>query len=87
MLDPIKMLREGLDMSYKGKYDLYVVKGKQGKVFIIGEGINDNFVREITNGIKEKTGKDIRYLIVSKSQFEAMQSMGLVGKEENMGAV
>ncbi len=64
---------EGVDMAIQhGKEERDKVS-----VLIVGEGINQNLIRDRTNEIKEKYKFNIIYLLLSPIQYDQMASMGL----------
>lgn len=75
--DPLTMLKDKLQRAYGEKASLYASKGGK-RVFIIGNEINSDFLRETVNNIYNTTGKKLSVLTVSPIQFKQMKEMGLV---------
>ncbi len=78
--DPLALLRQGLNEKYLGMYEIYVLKGKKKKIFIISDFIDSKFASEVIKNIKEQTSEVLDYMVVTKAQFDQMQQMGLVPK-------
>jgi len=76
--DPLQILRQEMDKTYKGNYDIYAMKGSDNKIVIIG----DSFDKQIVNLALQKVYNDTKIqfnaMLVTKDQFDSMKAMGLI---------
>jgi len=49
----------------------------KASILVVGEGLDQNIIRDKTNDIKERYKFNIIYLILAPSQYDQMLSMGL----------
>jgi len=79
--DPIATLRSELEKKGK-EFSLYLLKGREKKIFIVSAKLDDATVKPIIDKIAGKTGQKLNYLVLKPAQFNQMQEMGLIDKNK-----
>jgi len=80
--DPISALREALSNKYGSKFSLYLLKGKEKKIFIVTEAADSSNIRALVNKVSEKIGQKINHIALTPAQFNQMQEIGLIDKSK-----
>ena len=78
--DPISALRTHLTDKYGSNFSLYLLKGKEKKVFVVSDIAENKDVRAIIDKVADKIGQKLNHLVVKPTQFEQMQEIGLINK-------
>lgn len=78
--DPISALRTALEGKYGSKFSLYLLKGKEKKVFVISDIADNKAVKAIIDKVADKIGKKLNHLVLAPAQFSQMQEMGLIDR-------
>jgi len=76
--DPISALRKGLESKYGSDFLLYLLKGKEKKIFVISDKADSSNVRDVVDAVSNKIGNKINHIVLKTAQFEQMKDMGLI---------
>ena len=78
-VDPVALLKAGL--AKYSDMELYALKGKEEKYFIVSEQAGPVEIETLISGIEDETGKRLNYMLINNLQFDQMKQLGLVSKD------
>ena len=78
--DPISALRTNLAEKYGSDFSLYLLKGKEKKVFVVSNIAENKDVRAVVDEVSNKMGQKLNHLVIKPAQFKQMQEIGLINK-------
>ncbi len=79
--DPVQMLKIGLEARYASQFQLFGLEGNDKKLFIVGQSMDEEHVKQLMVKILEQTSVRYDYLVLAPQQFEQMKSIGLISKD------
>lgn len=79
--DPVQMLKVGLEARYASQFQLFGLEGNDKKLFIVGQSIDEEHIKQLMVKILEQTSIRYDYLVLAPQQFEQMKSIGLISKD------
>ncbi|MBD3263021.1 helix-turn-helix domain-containing protein [Candidatus Woesearchaeota archaeon] len=81
--DPISNIRKELENRYGAKkFSLYLLKGKEKKIFVVSKTANSAAVKSIISKVADKTGKKFNHIVLKPTQFSQMQEIGLINRDK-----
>lgn len=78
--DPISALRIELESKYGSNFSLYLLKGKEKKVFVVSSIADNKAVKESVDKVSDKIGKKINHMVFTPAQFQQMQEISLIDR-------